>query len=145
MKTKSIIKVYFSFICFSKYQEAKKLKCEPCYTEDILVLATHFCKTCDDPEPLCETCAKHHTKQRLYRNHQISEDIREFQNIKQKTWYLFFLIRYRKHCCRIDIQWEFQFWCLMLPVCVEMFIEFFFSFKEIFLCCFMSRKVNDVR
>lgn len=57
----------------------KQIACEPCSTEDTQVPATHFCKTCDDPEPLCETCAKHHTKQKQSRNHEICRDMREYR------------------------------------------------------------------
>lgn len=57
----------------------KQIVCEPCSTEDTQVPATHFCKTCDDPEPLCETCAKHHTKQKQSRNHEICRDMREYR------------------------------------------------------------------
>lgn len=70
-------------------ETANKTLCDPCSNEDIHVPATHFCKTCDDPEPLCESCAKHHIRQKICRNHQICENIQEFMQKDQKFWYLF--------------------------------------------------------
>lgn len=52
--------------------------CEPCTSENLQVQATHFCQTCDDPEPLCDTCASHHTKQKLGKNHKLSKKIEDF-------------------------------------------------------------------
>lgn len=56
-----------------------KRLCEPCSSENLQVQATHFCKTCEDPELLCDTCAKHHAKQKAYKHHEFSNDIGEFQ------------------------------------------------------------------
>lgn len=53
--------------------------CEPCFSENHQIQATRFCKTCDDPEPLCDSCAQYHTEQKLSRHHDLSGDIREFQ------------------------------------------------------------------
>lgn len=58
--------------------ENRKL-CEPCTSENLQVQATHICKTCEDPELLCETCAQHHTKQKPFRDHELSKDIEYFQ------------------------------------------------------------------
>lgn len=71
------------FLSLSKDEVTTKILCEPCSTEDLQIQATHLCKTCENPEPLCETCAKNHTKQKLCRDHQISGDVRELQKIKQ--------------------------------------------------------------
>lgn len=30
------------------------------FNDNVDVKATHFCKACKDPEPLCESCAKQH-------------------------------------------------------------------------------------
>lgn len=53
----------------------KRSLCEPCFSENQHVQATHFCKTCDEPELLCDTCAKHHTKQKPFKDHKLSKDI----------------------------------------------------------------------
>lgn len=52
------------------------------------VEATLFCKTCEDPEPLCENCAKHHTLQKITRNHEMCGDILKFQKPNPITWYV---------------------------------------------------------
>lgn len=57
----------------------KHIFCEPCSTENNDVVATFFCKTCDDPEPLCNACAKQHTKQKLSKNHELCANLKEFQ------------------------------------------------------------------
>lgn len=54
--------------------------CNPCFFENIQVKATHFCRTCEDPEPLCKTCAREHVRHKISRNHEISDNIREFPN-----------------------------------------------------------------
>lgn len=66
--------------------------CEPCFAEDLQVQATQFCKTCDDPEPLCETCAKHHLRQKISRNHELCGNIREFRFKETQDWYLILLL-----------------------------------------------------
>lgn len=43
--------------------------CYPSSNDDTKVKATHFCKSCEYPEPLCKTCAKHHTRQKLSNGH----------------------------------------------------------------------------
>lgn len=73
---------------FSHTNPAKQIVCEPCSTDDVNCPATHFCKTCDDPEPLCGTCAQHHKKQKQSRNHEICGDIREYQIKEQNERYL---------------------------------------------------------
>lgn len=64
---------------FRKSKLVNDLLCEPCSTENNQVLATFFCKTCDDPEPLCHACANQHTKQKLSRNHTLCDNLEEFQ------------------------------------------------------------------
>lgn len=56
------------FNCFSKNGTVQEMLCEPCITENLKVPASSFCKSCEDPKPLCDICAKHHTKQKLSRN-----------------------------------------------------------------------------
>lgn len=73
------------FKCFSK-NGSTKILCEPCSTADEQVKATHFCRTCDDPEPLCETCSEHHLKQKLSKNHELCADTEQFQNQELKKW-----------------------------------------------------------
>lgn len=83
---------FFEF--FFSDKESTKVQCEPCSIDDEHVEATHFCKTCDDPEPLCGTCSKHHLKQKLSKNHEMCADIEQFPNEKKNERY--FLVLYRK-------------------------------------------------
>lgn len=53
--------------------------CEPCTTEKLEVPASFFCTTCEDPEPLCDACAKHHTKQKLSKNHELCGNLKELE------------------------------------------------------------------
>lgn len=54
--------------------------CDPCLYEDVKTKATHYCKTCDFSEPLCNDCAKQHTRQKLSRDHEMCNNIGEFHN-----------------------------------------------------------------
>lgn len=55
-----------------------KLFCDPCLQGNLKNIATHFCKTCRDSEPLCIKCADQHIRQRSCRDHQISDVIENF-------------------------------------------------------------------
>lgn len=66
-------------------QHEKEVECDPCFIENIHVKATHFCKTCVDPEPLCEECAKQHTRQKTCRNHELCKDVEEFVKFQSKN------------------------------------------------------------
>lgn len=65
--------------------------CVPCSNDDTEVKATHFCQTCKDPEPLCETCAKHHTRQKLTKGHKMCADMAYFPTSETNHGYLFVL------------------------------------------------------
>lgn len=69
----------FHFKCFSAEKIEERTLCEPCFSENMLVQAAQFCKTCDDPELLCDTCAKHHIKQKAYKHHELTYGIGDFQ------------------------------------------------------------------
>lgn len=60
---------------FSEDSNLKELTCVPCSFKNIQVKAIYFCQTCEDPEPLFETCASQHTRQKLTRGHEIGKDI----------------------------------------------------------------------
>ncbi|XP_062572461.1 uncharacterized protein LOC134241282 [Saccostrea cucullata] len=47
--------------------------CGPCSFENLQNVATHFCETCQDHEPLCEMCAKQHLRQRSNRGHTLGK------------------------------------------------------------------------
>lgn len=51
--------------------------CNPCSGDNMKTKATQFCKTCDDPEPFCETCAKQHIRQKMFKKHTLSTDLRD--------------------------------------------------------------------
>lgn len=59
-------------------QTRNKIACIPCSYDKLDVKATHFCKTCEDPEPLCESCAKQHIRQKVAYNHKICEGMTDF-------------------------------------------------------------------
>lgn len=67
-----------------KENESKQSEffCDSCVFENIKSKATHFCKTCEDPEPLCNKCAQQHLRHNLCRNHEICDDIEELHDIK---------------------------------------------------------------
>lgn len=70
----SSLSLSFSF----NREQAHNVECGPCLHDNEKVRATHFCKTCADPEPFCKTCAKQHTRQKTFKDHTICENIREF-------------------------------------------------------------------
>lgn len=78
-KLKPNIVTKFDFKYFSEKGRVERELCNPCFSENLQVQATHFCKTCDEPELLCELCAKHHTKQKLFKDHELSKVIGDFQ------------------------------------------------------------------
>lgn len=57
--------------------------------DNLQVKATHFCKTCEDPEALCGACAKQHTRQKLFREHQLCGEIQDFSQHLQSIGYVF--------------------------------------------------------
>lgn len=88
------------FFFFRKSNIVNGLLCEPCSTENNQVLATFFCKTCDDPEPLCDTCANQHTRQKLSRNHKLCDDLKEFQKkVKIASFHVIHIIIESNRCC----------------------------------------------
>lgn len=69
-------------------QLTKLILCEPCSYEKNERAATHFCQDCDEPEPMCHTCATEHLKQRSGRGHCLNDNIKEmpgYQNITFKV------------------------------------------------------------
>ena len=61
-------------------QSEKEVLCDPCLSGDERTAATGFCKTCEDPEPLCDGCAKQHTRQKATKGHEISNDLTQLNN-----------------------------------------------------------------
>ena len=56
-------------------QRGIEILCDPCLSGDIRSTATKFCKTCEDPEPLCDGCAQQHKRQKATKHHQMSNDL----------------------------------------------------------------------
>lgn len=73
---------------FRENSEKKKVVCNPCSNDSKEVQATHFCKTCEDPEPLCEMCAKQHTRHKLSKDHKICADIEEYPDVRRNIRYI---------------------------------------------------------
>lgn len=69
--------------------------CDPCLNDDKKVTATHFCETCEDPEPLCELCAKQHTRQKAFKDHEISTNIHKFLKHHTKKGYLKYNVSFK--------------------------------------------------
>lgn len=53
-------------------------KCGSCEYENKDKNATGFCLTCEEPEPLCDECSLQHLKQKLTRNHTLSNDLSKY-------------------------------------------------------------------
>lgn len=90
-KYKAIILNYYHLDFFS-VDKSTNLLCKRCSTVDEPVQATHFCKTCDNPDPWCVKCAKRHLKQKFSKSHEMCADIEQFPNKEQEEWYLVILI-----------------------------------------------------
>lgn len=65
----------------------RDMSCRPCSMDNMTVKATCFCKSCEDPEPLCEECAKQHTRFQICKDHEICQDIKYFQETESSIWY----------------------------------------------------------
>lgn len=83
---KSVPLIYLSFFFLFSNEKEQKLVCNICHIfEKTQVTATHFCKTCQDPEPWCEHCAKQHTRQKLSQDHILSTDIGKLPKVKTNS------------------------------------------------------------
>lgn len=83
-----------SFLFSIGSQQEKYIFCNPCSNDDEKVKATHFCETCEDPEPFCGSCAKQHTRQKKFREHQLCGKIRNFsQHLKKIGYDIFVLLK----------------------------------------------------
>ena len=69
--------------CSEQQQTERQIYCDPCLFGNVKTEATRFCKTCLDPEPLCEVCAQLHTRQKATKNHMMCEDIRQFPYLQE--------------------------------------------------------------
>lgn len=48
---------------------------------NLIYKTTHFCETCDVPKPFCTDCAQHHTQQKLSRDHELCDKIKNFSTL----------------------------------------------------------------
>ena len=69
---------------FLIFRHKKETFCESCYFDKIETLATHFCKTCETPDALCEFCAQQHIRQKATRGHEICNDMDQLYKLQQK-------------------------------------------------------------
>ena len=58
-----------------------QISCQPCLRDTITAEATKCCKTCNDPEPLCDLCAQRHTLMEANTGHEVTTDMRQFLNL----------------------------------------------------------------
>ena len=65
-------------------QSKKEVMCDPCLSGDERIAATGFCKTCEEPEALCDGCAKQHTRQKATKGHEISNDLTILTNTRKR-------------------------------------------------------------
>lgn len=84
----NINNLLFSYSYSVDLEHEEDLACEPCLNGDKKVKATDFCKTCEDPEPLCAYCAKQHTRQRAFKEHKLSGHIHQFPKHPSNKRYL---------------------------------------------------------
>lgn len=78
-----ILNINCTFFFSTEHTDAQEVFCDPCLYDDKNTKATHYCKTCDVPEPLCIDCAKQHTRQKLSRDHELCDNIGEFQKYQR--------------------------------------------------------------
>lgn len=70
-----------TFFYFSESQcKQNEILCDPCLLGNLNTTATHFCKSCEDLEPLCDNCAQQHIRHKLCRDHELCDTIEEFIN-----------------------------------------------------------------
>lgn len=66
-------------LCFSSEEnKAERVPCSLCHRDTITSEATKWCKTCKDPEPLCDHCAQRHTLMEANEGHQMAVDLQQF-------------------------------------------------------------------
>lgn len=88
---KTLSWIYFYFLRVDEQQELDIL-CAYCFRyEKEQVAATSFCKTCENPDPMCEACSKYHIRQELSKSHKICGDIDKFPKRSKQTRYFYFL------------------------------------------------------
>lgn len=97
------------------------MKCNPCSNDLIMSNATHFCKTCEDPEPLCESCAVQHTRQKIAKDHDICDNMANFPRPLENVGYtcLFELFHFQ---CKNNNYLMFMFLCKILIITLALCI-----------------------
>lgn len=71
----------FYLYCSDDKTNRKDTFCVPCLYGNLINKGTHFCETCDVPEPICTDCAQHHTRQKLSRDHKLCDEIENFSSL----------------------------------------------------------------
>ena len=84
-QTVNYIFIYFPLIHREQSKYGRRVFCEPCSFENKSKEADRFCKSCQDPEPMCEDCAKEHTRHRITRGHKMCLDLEQFLNIQDMS------------------------------------------------------------
>ena len=76
-----LYKINFTIFVRKEEMHENQIFCEPCLYGDKQIEATYFCKTCADPEPLCDNCAQQHTRHKASREHEISNDLTQLSRL----------------------------------------------------------------
>ena len=62
------------FLCRHNKRLQERILCDSCKYDNVQTEATVFCKTCKEPDPLCDDCGQLHTRQRATRGHELCDD-----------------------------------------------------------------------
>lgn len=72
-------------LCFSSEEnKAERVPCSLCHRDTINSEATKWCKTCKDPEPLCDQCVQLHTHVEANEEEEDQIDVK-FQQFLNRT------------------------------------------------------------
>lgn len=102
---------------FREDSNLKEITCVPCSLKNVQVKATFFCQSCEDPKPLCETCATQHTRQKLTRDHNIVKDILKY--FKVQTFFRYFAVFFNLLATFIVLKSTFNFFYSYLSLYVS--------------------------
>lgn len=80
-------------------QRENDILCQPCLSGQIQTLAKIFCKTCEDPEPMCDVCGNMHLRMKATKHHELSNDLRQYpfqEKTSEMLWVLQLIFKFLK-------------------------------------------------